>query len=262
MSSVLAAAVTRRGLVRLVGALAALLVGLIAVAAGSGESVLATGATLTHVGGALGAGSNATAIASAVPSASTRAESSPSGGLVPGATPEASPTPWPHQAWLHVYKVVDDDGKLDTDEDRRQRDGWRFELELSEGISEDRTDPDDDQPGLTEWLISFGADATTATVTESLEEGFVLQTVACVDSDSLFTGERDGNSFTFEITAGAFFYECIFLNVPTDRGGSPTPAPSMTLPPTDAHGSAPPSMRRDAPRLGSKPVCAQCTARG
>ena len=58
----------------------------------------------------------------------------------PSPTPAATPTPLPepNQAVINVYKIIDADGNLGTVDDQTPRDGWVFELELTNGTIEPR----------------------------------------------------------------------------------------------------------------------------
>lgn len=122
-------------------------------------------------------------------------------------------------AEIVAQTIIDADGNLDTVDDQTGGEGWEFELEMADGTI-DEAFPTTNSEGLAGWLISFGPDGTSATLTEVVQGGFALLDASCMkiaDSGDEPVGEFDGDSITFQIEEGAFAtYQCSFVNVRSD----------------------------------------------
>jgi hypothetical protein len=155
-----------------------------------------------------------------------------------------APTPF-SGGIVEVFKHIDADGDLDTDDDRISAGGWEFQVELTDGTVLP-FNPVTDEFSPAQFDIEVGPDGTTATVTEVPQEGFELLDAFCsglafpgddVDLGD-FVGSLDGDSVSFHVGDPIEEYECDFYNAPQDSvGGETATPPSNTLPPTDAGGS-------------------------
>ena len=157
---------------------------------------------------------------------------------------------------IGVLKYIDADRNLDSVEDQTEAGGWEFDLELTDGTIVDPFPVVTDEGGFASWVVSFGPDGTTASVTEVVQVGFELVDAACfkiTDTESLnglksgiaatgqeLVGELAGDSVTFRLDELEFPYQCFFFNAPSPEdgvGGETAVPPNSTLPPTDTGGS-------------------------
>ena len=136
---------------------------------------------------------------------------------------KATPTPTPAAfgAEIVVQKIIDNDGNFDTVDDRTAAEGWEFELELPEGTI-DEAFPLTGLDGFARWLISSGPGGTSATVTEVVQEDFILDNVSCTkiteSGEQSPIGLSDNiASVSFQVDEGEFAsYQCSFLNIRSD----------------------------------------------
>jgi hypothetical protein len=159
---------------------------------------------------------------------------------------------------------VDADANLETEDDQTPGEGWEFELELEDGTIEQAV-PVTDADGIAGWLVSFGPEGTSATVTEVIQENFQLLDASCVaiegeaqiegfaksaiHGDGDVVGDLDGDSVSFPVE-NQTVYGCFFFNgpAPEESVGGGTGTPEITLPPTDTFG-APAAPSNDSWRI-------------
>jgi hypothetical protein len=122
-------------------------------------------------------------------------------------------------AEITAHLMTDADGNRATIDDQEPIEGWKVDLELSDGTI-DQAFPMTNSEGLAGWLISYGAGGTQATLSQVIEADLLLLDARCTkvtDSGDEPVGAFDGYSVTFEVEEGEFAsYQCSFIYVPSD----------------------------------------------
>jgi hypothetical protein len=149
--------------------------------------------------------------------------------------------------------MIDADGDPETEGDQSFPAGWSFNLDTDATITQSEDETAGGEDGFAWFVLELG-EATDATVTEDLQDGFELVDAFCVDLGELpeqetlqgqfdrnafgdFVGELEGDAVTFTVNPSNV-YGCLFVNtpIPEDSVGGETATPKVTLPPTDTFG--------------------------